>query len=138
MEFCLVYISSSQELTTQQLQELASKSHENNRSLGITGVLLYCNGNIIQVLEGEEEKVKDLYKVIARDRRHYQVIKLYGSQIQERSFGDWLMGYKTLTNVEMDALSEQFPFIKNPYLKSDSENLVTSIVQTFYKNNHRN
>ncbi|WP_233872007.1 BLUF domain-containing protein [Dyadobacter sp. CY323] len=138
MDYCLVYISSSNELSADQLRELSTKSQEKNRLLGITGALLYCNGSIIQVLEGEEEKVNILYNVIAKDRRHNQVTKLYGGQIKERSFSDWLMGYRTLTQSEMSALEEEIPFIRNPYSKSESKTVVMSLVQTFYKNNHRN
>jgi hypothetical protein len=138
MEFCLVYISSSSSLSANELGDLLHKSQENNRSLHITGVLLYCNGSIIQVLEGEQDKVNALYKKIAVDHRHRQVTLLYSGSIQERSFGDWLMGYKTLTTNEMNVLQEEIPVIKNPNLKSSSRTIVMSLVETFYRNNHRN
>ena len=138
MEFCLIYLSSSNDLSASDLSALAIKSQENNRSLGITGILLYCNGSIIQVLEGKQEKVNSLYQTILRDPRHKQVTKLYSGQIEKRSFPDWLMGYRTLTENEITGLQEELPFIKNPYLQLGPENIVVSLVRTFYKNNHRN
>ncbi len=138
MEFCLVYISSSRELSANDLNELSLRSQENNRSLGITGILLYCNGSIIQALEGEEDKVNALYQVIVRDTRHAQVTKLFSGSIDKRSFGDWLMGYRTLKETEMDHLKSEISFIQDPYTNVKHSNVVMSLVQTFYKNNHRN
>jgi acylphosphatase len=138
MEFCLVYISSSNNLSADELHELLNKSQEKNRRLGITGVLLYCNGSIIQVLEGEQARVSSLYQVISGDPRHSQVMKLYSGNIEERSFLDWQMGYKTLTQNEMASLSEQLPFIENPYVSLPSGGVIMSILKTFYQNNHRN
>ena len=138
MDFCIVYISSATGLTDSELKELLNKSQENNRSLGITGILLYCNGSVIQVLEGKEDNVNYLYRVISRDRRHDNVMKLYSGKIEKRSFSDWLMGYKTISEKEMATLADEIPFINDPYQKSTSENAIMSLVKTFYKNNHRN
>ncbi|CAG5072666.1 hypothetical protein DYBT9623_04236 [Dyadobacter sp. CECT 9623] len=138
MEFCLVYISSSDMLSAPELDELLNKSQQKNRKLGITGVLLYCNGSIIQVLEGEESTVSNLYSVISSDPRHSQVIRLYSGKIGERSFPDWQMGYKTLTQNEMTSLSDQLPFIRNPYVSPPEGGVIMSLLKTFYVNNHRN
>jgi len=64
--FSLVYISSTTTaLSPTELADLLAKSHVNNAALGITGMLLYKDGNVTQVLEGEEDKVRALYHKIA-------------------------------------------------------------------------
>lgn len=92
MEYCIVYLSSSQGiLSTDDLTRILDHSQRNNRALGITGILLYFNGCIIQVLEGPQERVKALYEVIWRDPQHTQVIKLYSDSLSSARFriGRW-------------------------------------------------
>jgi hypothetical protein len=140
MEYCIVYLSSSTDLLSQEeLLTILQKSRVNNSSYDITGVLLYFNGSIIQVLEGEEEKVKSLYHLISRDRRHTQIIPLYMQHIPKRSFESWSMGYSTLTSREFNHIKEIEPIVKNPYAKDlDNSNTVIDLLKTFYKNNYRN
>lgn len=42
----------------------------NNERAGITGMLLYKDGNFMQLLEGEKEAVLRLHKNIIVDPRH--------------------------------------------------------------------
>jgi len=140
MDFCIVYLSSSTDLLSQEeLSNILQKSRLKNASYNITGVLLYFNGSIIQVLEGEEEKVKSLYNVISRDQRHYQIIPLYMQNVPERSFDSWSMGYSTLTAREFSHIKEIAPVVKNPYAQdTGNQNVVLDLLKTFYKNNYRN
>ena len=141
MDYCIVYISSSKGLLSdEKLNRILERSRKNNRASGITGVLLYFNGCIIQVLEGPEERVKALYEVIRRDTQHTQVIKMYGDFIMQRSFSDWLMGYKTMSARELDHLEHKLSFINDsfdPVSKEKASNPVLSILQVFYENNQR-
>lgn len=140
MEYCIVYLSSSSGLLTDDtLARILKHSQTKNRAQAITGILLYLNGSIIQVLEGEEERVKALYEVINRDPQHKQVVKLYSGPIERRSFADWSMGYKTLSVSELDHLRDELSFINRS--TSDStprSNVILSLVRVFYANNHRN
>ncbi len=140
MEYCIVYLSSSSGLLTDDtLAHILKHSQAKNRAQGITGILLYLNGSIIQVLEGEEERVKALYNVINRDPQHNQVIKLYSGSIEYRSFADWSMGYKTLSTTEFNHLRDTLPFINRPTSNDiPKSNMILSLVRIFYANNHRN
>ncbi|TDE09594.1 BLUF domain-containing protein [Dyadobacter psychrotolerans] len=140
MEYCLIYLSTARELFDQdKISALLTHSHNKNRTLGITGILLYCNGSIIQVLEGEKQRVESLYQVISTDQRHHNLIRLYTGLIDQRTFPDWLMGYSTLTAKEFGHLHDMMPFIKNPILPgSDTDSVVISLLESFYKNNYRN
>jgi hypothetical protein len=46
------------------LSEPTVKSHENNGKLDLTVMLLYQEGNFMQVLEGEDKDVRALYEKI--------------------------------------------------------------------------
>ena len=47
-----------------QLLDLLLECRENNRSSGVTGMLLYGNGTFLQVIEGEEPVIDDLVEKI--------------------------------------------------------------------------
>ena len=140
MEYCIVYLSSSKGLlSNDDLARILHQSQKNNRASGITGILLYFNGSIIQVLEGPEERVNALYETISRDTKHTQVIKLYSDSIEHRSFSDWSMGYKTMSARELDHLKHEFSFINEPFSPMPREsNTILSLVEIFYQNNYRN
>ncbi len=73
--------------------------------LGLTGMLLYRDGQFLQVLEGPDEVVRARYEVIAADVRHRDVHKLMESQTTERQFPEWTMGFRAMT----DAVVEDIP-----------------------------
>jgi len=97
----VVYVSSSEGLLgSKDLEDILLVSRRNNARLGITGILLYRSGNIMQVLEGEAEAVVPLYAVISRDSRHKGVIKLIDREIQKRDFEFWSMDFHDLSDYE--------------------------------------
>jgi hypothetical protein len=56
--------------SNEDLVALLQRSRCNNERLGITGLLLYKDGNIIQVLERPDETVRDLFRTISADPLH--------------------------------------------------------------------
>ena len=63
-----------------------------NPEQGITGVLCYSDGIVLQVLEGGRSAVNALYNRIVADTRHTQVELMIYSEIGERRFTGWSMG----------------------------------------------
>ena len=93
----LAYVSSAvSEFTKPQLHELLERSQASNRKVGITGLLLYRGGNFIQVIEGDESDVRELYNKVCQDARHKGIFKLLDEPIDEREFPDWAMAFKDL------------------------------------------
>lgn len=64
-----------------------------NHRLGVTGVLVYHDGEFLQVLEGREPVVRALYAVIEKDRRHRDCTVLVETTVENRLFPDWDMAY---------------------------------------------
>lgn len=94
----LIYMSSAVNLfTDDDLTELLRISRQNNKRSGITGMLLYNDGNFLQVLEGPPEAVRALYDRICRDPRHHNIIKLYEKPIDKPEFGQWEMAFRNLS-----------------------------------------
>ena len=110
--FSLIYASSSSRLfSDQELVQLLTQSHETNTRLGITGMLLYKDGNFMQVLEGPEEAVRERYAVITRDPRHHGVIRLLQETIPARQFPTWSMGFRNLRDVDLSEVPGYSDFL---------------------------
>jgi hypothetical protein len=73
----LVYISQAREnMTLTTLVVLLMQARALNERHHVTGALVYGDGQFMQVMEGEEAVVKDLYARVAKDARHYDVCTL--------------------------------------------------------------
>ncbi len=95
--FFLVYVSSAvKEFSQPELLELMRKSSGNNAKRNITGMLLFKDGNFMQVLEGPESAVKEVHAIISKDPRHKGLITLLKGQQKERQFPTWSMGFRNL------------------------------------------
>ena len=98
MAFTLVYVSTATSmLTTPELTELLVECRTHNVLVGITGALLYQDGTFMQVIEGDEQSVRDLYAALGRDLRHRDLIEILLAE-REREFSDWSMAFGDLSN----------------------------------------
>lgn len=102
----LIYASrAAQPLTEEELVELLNMARTSNSSIGVTGMLLHCEGSFFQVLEGEEKIVSALYKKISKDPRHEDIVKIIQESIEERAFGEWSMGYARAKKEQLKSIS---------------------------------
>lgn len=125
--YYIIYVSSSAHLMSDNgLKDILVKSYQKNKRLGITGMLLYSEGNIIQLLEGDEKKVTDLYNEIRKDFRHHDIVKVGEGMIEERNFGDWTMGFESFSSKEFSKLEGY----RNP---DDDDYAVTSSALTLLR-----
>jgi len=98
----LVYASSATNpFSEKDLLALLEISRRKNETVGITGLLLYHDGNFMQVLEGEEPAVTATHARILEDPRHCGLLTLLKEPIEKRAFGDWSMGFRNLDSNEL-------------------------------------
>jgi hypothetical protein len=101
----LIYTSqATKAFSKRDLLDLLHDARAYNSIDSITGFLYYKNGLFFQVIEGESEKVDDLFKRIKRDRRHCHVEVILKESIEELLFNDWSMGCIELENSPLSAL----------------------------------
>ena len=103
----IVYISSAVQLFSDaELTALLKQSRQKNAELEITGILLYRDGDVMQLLEGPEEAVSQLAKTIYADQRHSGIIQLIEQKISRREFPDWSMEFQNLGTSRVQLLAE--------------------------------
>jgi len=113
--FQLVYASTATHpFTMEELRELLKDSHHRNAKVGITGLLLYKDGNFMQVLEGDEVAVRRLFQKISVDPRHRGVITMLQGNIKERQFPNSSMAFRDLNSPESKAISGYSEFLNTP------------------------
>lgn len=110
----VIYISAaSYPMSRSQLGDLLTVSRQRNYRLRLTGLLLYSHQRFIQVLEGPENAVREVFKSIEQDNRHRHIDILRFEQKIARHFPDWRMGFRNF------AVSvENLPAISN-FLEPD-------------------
>lgn len=59
-------------------------------------MLLYAGGSFMQVLEGEEAAVDEIFARVEKDPRHTGILVIERAPIAARSFERWNMGFKRL------------------------------------------
>lgn len=108
----LIYVSAAtRPFSDAELVDLLAKARENNTQLDVTGMLVYHDGNFLQVLEGSEAAVQSLFDTIRQDERHGSVIKLFERSIQQRQFKDWSMAFRQLDDAAVRALPGYSTFL---------------------------
>lgn len=70
---------------------LVAKARARNRSLDVTGMLLFEDGCFLQTLEGPPEAVATLWTSIQRDKRHDHIEVLSEHMVATRVFSDWAL-----------------------------------------------
>ena len=111
----LIYLSSATRLfSSDELVALLMQSRANNQRNGLTGLLLYKDGNIVQVLEGERATVERVFDTICQDPRHKDIIVLVRTEVPAREFGEWSMGFRNLQDPEVKLLPGYNEFLNKP------------------------
>lgn len=76
-----------------QFAQILDVSLRKNADLGVTGALLFHDERWLQVLEGPQKVVEDLFATIRRDPRHENVTHQGTLPIASRQFAEWSMAF---------------------------------------------
>lgn len=74
------------------LEDILTRSRENNLRDGLTGYLLFDRQWFVQILEGAPERVADAVRRIESDPHHNDLTMISRREIRARSFPEWSMG----------------------------------------------
>lgn len=113
----LIYVSSAvSSLAREDILDILKRSRDANEKKGITGMLLFKDGNFMQVIEGDALSVDDLHQKISQDPRHTQLITLLREPIVERTFEDWTMAFKDISDLTPDEKIGRSDFLDLSFL----------------------
>lgn len=134
MIFQLIYTCAlTQAVSTDDLEMIARSSRARNAENEITGILLYKDGSVLQVLEGDKAAVLALYSKIEKDSRITKPLILIQRVAAKREFPNWCMGYKNADESApaFNLSAESFPDI----LPENASPEVGTISRTFARVN---
>jgi hypothetical protein len=98
----ITYISrATAPMSAENLLALLQQCLPNNASRSVTGMLLYGNDTFLQVLEGDEQVVENLFDTIGKDTRHTDIQLLRRRPIESRQYSDWSMGFKRISGQDL-------------------------------------
>ncbi len=118
--FHIAYVSSATvSFSKPMLDALLKRSRDRNTRMEITGMLLYGDGNFMQVIEGPEEKVRSLFRVIAKDPRHKDVFTLFEEPLEVREFSDWSMAYHDVEGEDDETVPGYSDFLNGCWSDGD-------------------
>ena len=134
--YCLVYTSiACQKISDDDLLNLLKKTRKKNETRDVTGMLLFLDPYFMQVLEGEEKLVHDLFNLIKKDTRHHKVSLIYKKPIEVRYFPDWKMGFSKITHKNLSTLEGYSDFLQTPTTEF-FRNSHTKVDELLYKFKH--
>ncbi|GAA4270756.1 BLUF domain-containing protein [Aquimarina gracilis] len=109
MRYTISYVSTvSPDLSETDIADLMSYVKQHNNFLDITGILIYSDGNFLQVLEGEKETVKILFERIKKDPRHYNIIKMLDKEIKDNAFSKYHSSFTVISGHYSHTELQQF------------------------------
>ncbi len=83
--FQLIYTSKpAPQLTELAMIDILIDAQKYNQDEGISGFLLFSPEKLIQLVEGDEVNVKDLYQKIKKDKRHVDTVIQYSGFSDKR------------------------------------------------------
>ena len=141
----VIYLSSSTHLYSDtDLEDILTVSRRNNQATGVTGLLLYHEGTILQLLEGEQSAVDLTYKRILVDRRHTGILKMAEADAPERCFTDWTMGFRKLSDKDWSLFADAVHLdpvtsdrLRTPVKNFEMRTLMTSFISLNFERNRR-
>ena len=97
----LIYTSRLIDNGSNVIAAILQTSRRKNKLHNITGMLLCANNGVLQVLEGEDACVSELYRSIELDKRHNEIFLLSKTEVTKRQFASWDMGFRRLNETEI-------------------------------------
>jgi hypothetical protein len=96
----LVYLSEGKtDRSDAWIPDMLERARTFNKQNEITGVLICDNKKrFIQVIEGDDTIIDELYSRIQKDERHSAVLLIHETTITSRNFHEWSMAFKETTS----------------------------------------
>ena len=85
-------------ITDEDIEQILQTSRRNNKELAVTGCLIFHNGVFFQLIEGPQNAILNLYEVIKKDERNFDVRTMWKGSKAKRDFNLWSLAFITDQN----------------------------------------
>jgi hypothetical protein len=112
----LIYVSSAtRPLTGDDIRKILESAVRHNSANDVTGMLLHASGSFLQVLEGEDAAIDEVFARISADDRHHNLVVIARDKVAARDFGAWSMGSRGVNADDAKALPGYAPFLEHGF-----------------------
>lgn len=128
----LTYVSTAAHpMSAQELDGIVQHSKDFNPSVGVTGMLLYHDGNFFQYLEGPARGLEVVMERVRRSRRHHSLYIHFKGAIERRHFGDWSMDVADLSKPRTLKNAEQLRRLEQAWHNGDTTCVAVRLLLNF-------
>jgi hypothetical protein len=133
----LFYCSLAKEnISKDEILDILKFSRSNNEKIEVTGILVYWEktNQFLQLLEGEENVILNLYDRICMDNRHSLSKIIYQEDILERGFKGWTMAFKSIDEIDSSSIDGFSEFLKLGFTNERtkvSPSIAINLIQSF-------
>ncbi len=129
----IIYLSSATtKFTSKEIISLLNASRKRNEVNEITGLLLYSDGNFLQIIEGEKKAILKLYSKISIDSRHKNIIKVFEGIVDSREYPNWRMGFNVIDK-KLYKRSINLETFTRDYSENHQDTIASIFIETFLK-----
>jgi len=99
-------------MSASEIKSVVLKLSARNISCGLTGILIYNEGEFYQILEGEKEAILKIKDEIKDDKLHGAVHVIWEGDIAERGYRNWGLAPSMMQLIGLDSVyAEKGPHI---------------------------
>lgn len=111
----IIYTSqASEQFNKRNLLDLLHTSRGYNTIDNISGLLMHRNGYFLQIIEGEQDVVENLFQRLSNDTRHKNIKMILNRTVESRLFSNWAMGCADFDEPELSMLPGLRTDLSNP------------------------
>ena len=133
----LFYCSlAEKDISKDDILAILNWSRQYNEKNEVTGILLYWKktNQFMQVLEGEENVILNLFDKISKDTRHSLLQIIYQEDIIARGFKSWTMAFQDIDEIDTSGLDGFSEFSKLDFTTERSNispSIAINLIQSF-------
>ncbi|CAM4264377.1 BLUF domain-containing protein [Gillisia hiemivivida] len=131
MRYAIVYVSTaSKDLEKKEIERILNSSKTWNNENDVTGLLLFSEGNFFQIIEGEKKKISELFEDIKKDKRHHDIIQIFGKDIHKEAYDGYASDF-VLDSADYDQEKFQHYLNQTKVLEKSAQIAVENILKVF-------
>lgn len=129
----LVYVSkASSSYSLTDIDRLLLSARKRNEQHGLSGVLLYDNGDFMQYIEGPAIGLSEVYKTIAQSPMHHGIVELMREPLTVLRFPQWSMAFRSPGGFGMSDPTQQSDLLAARRPGETGHSVVEQMLEKFW------